>query len=138
MNSTTNFLSVQLNYLVDLMRVKAESILKENFDLEYSQFLILHFINIIDKPNQQIISQYMGFTGAGVSKQIDKLEQSGLVTKVIDKTNRRSNLINLTAQGQKVIDQALPLLESKFDKYIDSKDKQAMLKITGQVITNIK
>lgn len=138
MNSTTNFLSVQLNYLVDLMRVKAETILKDNFDLEYSQFLILHFINIIDKPNQQIISQYMGFTGAGVSKQIDKLELSGMITKTMDKTNRRSNLITLTPQGQKIIDEALPLLEFEFDKYIEPKDKQSMLSITSQVITNIK
>jgi DNA-binding MarR family transcriptional regulator len=138
MNSTTNFLSVQLNYLVDLMRVRAETILKDNFNLEYSQFLILHFINIIDKPNQQIISQYMGFTGAGVSKQIDKLELAGMITKIMDKANRRSNLINLTPKGQKIIDQALPLLESEFDKYIDPQDKKSMLKITGQVITNIK
>jgi DNA-binding MarR family transcriptional regulator len=138
MNSNTNFLSVQLNYLVDLMKVKAEIILKENFDLEYSQFLILHFVNIIDKPNQQIISQYMGYTGAGVSKQIDKLELAGIITKVTDKANRRSNLINLTAKGQKIIDQALPLLETEFDNYIDPQDKKTMLTITSKVITNIK
>lgn len=138
MNSSTIFLSVQLNYLVDLMKVKAEIILKENFDLEYSQFLILHFINIIDNPNQQIISKYMGFTGAGVSKQIDKLELAGMIIKTMDKANRRSNLIDLTTKGQKIIDQALPLLESEFDKYVNSKDKQIMSRITNQVISNIQ
>jgi DNA-binding MarR family transcriptional regulator len=138
MNPPDTFLSVQLNKLVDLMRIKAEIILKEKFNIEYSQFLILHFIDIIDQPNQQDISRYMGYTGAGISKQIDKLELSGMITKIMDKSNRRSNLINLTSQGQKVIDEALPLLESEFDKYIDPQDKKSMLKMTGQVITNIK
>jgi DNA-binding MarR family transcriptional regulator len=138
MNPPDTFLSVQLNKLVDLMRIKAEIILKEKFNIEYSQFLILHFIDILPNPNQQDISRYMGYTGAGISKQIDKLELTGMITKIMDKTNRRSNLINLTSQGQKVIDEALPLLESEFDKYIDPQDKKSMLKITEQVITNIK
>jgi DNA-binding MarR family transcriptional regulator len=138
MNPPDTFLSLQLNKLVELMRIKAEIILKERFDIEYSQFLILHFTNILEKPNQQIISQYMGFTGAGVSKQIDKLELAGYLTKIMDKTNRRSNLINLTPKGQKIIDQALPLLEKEFDHYIDQDDKKIMSSITAKVITNIQ
>jgi DNA-binding MarR family transcriptional regulator len=138
MNSKIAYLSVELNKLVDLMRIRAEVILKEKFEIEYSQFLILHFIDTLPTPNQQDISRYMGFTGAGISKQIDKLEQFGLISKVMDKSNRRSNLITLTTQGQKVIDKALPLLESEFDKYIEPKDKQTMLSITSRVINNIK
>jgi DNA-binding MarR family transcriptional regulator len=138
MKNPTNFLSVQLNQLVDLMKIKAEILLKQNFEIDYSQFLILHFTNILDQPNQQIISRYMGFTGAGVSKQIDKLELAGYLTKSMDKTNRRSNLINLTPQGQKIIDQALPLLEKEFDNYIDQNDKKIMSNITAKVITNIQ
>lgn len=138
MNPQDTFLSVQLNKLVDLMRIKAEIILKEKFNIEYSQFLILHFIDIIDQPNQQDISRYMGYTGAGISKQIDKLELSGMITKIMDKSNRRSNLINLTPQGQKIIDQALPLLEKEFDNYINYEDKKNMSQIASKVIINIQ
>jgi DNA-binding MarR family transcriptional regulator len=138
MNTSDVFLSVELNKLVDLMRIKAEIILKEKFNIEYSQFLILHFIDTIDKPNQQIISKYMGFTGAGVSKQIDKLELSGMVIKIMDKSNRRSNLITLTSLGQETIDKALPLLEMEFDSYINPKDKETMLNVTSKIITIIK
>jgi DNA-binding MarR family transcriptional regulator len=138
MKSSHSYLSVELNKLVELMRIKAEAILKEKFEIDYSQFLILHFANILDNPNQQIISKYMGYTGAGVSKQIDKLVAAGLIIKTTDKTNRRSNLINLTKTGQKTIDKALPLLESEFDTYISTADKKTMTYITSKVITNIK
>jgi DNA-binding MarR family transcriptional regulator len=138
MKLNKTFLTVQLNQLVDLMKVKAEFILKQKFKIDYSQFLILHFTNILDKPNQQAISQYMTFTGAGVSKQIDKLVIAGYLTKTMDKSNRRSNLINLTPQGQKIIDQALPLLEKEFDNYINYEDKKNMSQIASKVIINIQ
>jgi DNA-binding MarR family transcriptional regulator len=137
MKPNSTFLCVELNKLVDLMRIKAEIILKRDFEIDYSQFLILHTINRLDKSNQQVISECIGFTGAGVSKQIDKLEALGLVSKIMDKTNRRSNLITLTEQGKKIVSTALPILEDELDKYINPEDKQIMSKITNQVIINI-
>jgi DNA-binding MarR family transcriptional regulator len=138
MKSSHPYLSVELNKLVDLMRIRAEAILKVKFEIDYSQFLILHFANILDNPNQQIISKYMGYTGAGVSKQIDKLEVLKLISKKTDISNRRSNLISLTPKGKIMIEKALPLLEGEFNKYINPKDRQIMLEITTQTILNIQ
>jgi DNA-binding MarR family transcriptional regulator len=51
------FLSVNLNKLVSLMQVKAEILLKKEYNIDYSQFLILHMITVIDDPNQQDIAR---------------------------------------------------------------------------------
>jgi DNA-binding MarR family transcriptional regulator len=137
MISQTSFLSVNLNVLVDLMRIRAETVLSQNFEIDYSQFLVLHTINRLDSPYQSEISQCINYTPAGVSKIIDKLEQLQFVTKVVDKKNRRANHLTLTKSGKVTIDKALILLEKEFDSLISPQDKATMSKITASLITKL-
>jgi DNA-binding MarR family transcriptional regulator len=138
MTNSTLFLSVELNKLVNLMRLKAEVILKNQFGIDYSQLQVLRFVSILDKPNQQGITELINFSPAGVSKLIDKLEAMELLTKTMDKTNRRSNLIVLTPKGKNILVEALPILDAEFNKYIKVKDKEIMGKIVYDIITQIQ
>lgn len=133
----SSFLSVNLNKLVALMQIKAEQVLRTEYDITYSQFLVLHTINTLKSPTQQDISAAITITGAGVSKIVDTLVDSRMIIKKINNQNRRANIITLTEVGKKVIDRALIRLEKEFDKNISIKNKKVLSSITEETIINL-
>ena len=133
----SDFLTVNLNKLVALMQSRAEKILNTEYGITYSQFLVLHTINTLHSPTQQNISVCLNITGAGISKIIEKLLPIGFITREVNVTNRRANIIQLTKKGKRIIDSALQRLEKEFDKKISVTDKKIMSDITNTTIVNL-
>jgi DNA-binding MarR family transcriptional regulator len=55
-----------------------------------------------------LLAEKVGVTRATMTGLIDSLEQSGLVERVFDKSDRRSVIIKLTAAGQAKLDVVMP------------------------------
>jgi DNA-binding MarR family transcriptional regulator len=49
----------------------------------------------------------MMVTSGAVTKRVDRLERSGLVTRRVSEVDARARLIKLTAKGRKVVDEAV-------------------------------
>lgn len=133
----SDYLSVNLNKLVALMKIRAKTILISEYSIDYSQFLTLHTVNTLGGPTQHDIAMYLDLTGAGVSKIVEILFQKNLIIKKVNIKNKRANIITLTIKGKKVIDSALDRLEKEFDTNINKKDKKTMSNITDKTILDL-
>jgi len=96
--------------MVDRM---ADEMLNSNFNLSYSQLMILFMVDKQKEIIQKDISNCLGVTEAAVSKQIENMVQIGYLLRTPDPSNRRKNQIVLTAVGQDIFDQANRFLVQK-------------------------
>ena len=82
------------------------------------------------------ISQEMGVSSARVAATLNKLEKKGLITRKINKDDRRQVLVEITAAGSKL---ALSMHESflehttAFFQGLGEKDAKEYLRITGRL-----
>ena len=58
----------------------------------------------MDNPNVTAIADYMGMTKGGISKNIKKLIDAGLVNTYQAENNNRKIFYNLTDEGKKIFD----------------------------------
>ena len=56
-----------------------------------------------DCVRQNVLAEAVGIEGASLVRLIDELESSGLVTRAADSTDRRANVVSLTARGREVV-----------------------------------
>jgi MarR family transcriptional regulator, transcriptional regulator for hemolysin len=52
------------------------------------------------KVRQNVLADYCGMEGASLVRILDELQAQGLVVRVPDATDRRANLLDLTAAGE--------------------------------------
>jgi MarR family transcriptional regulator for hemolysin len=52
---------------------------------------------------QNALAEAVGIEGASLVRLIDELEQSGIITRTPDPSDRRANCINLTRKGREVV-----------------------------------
>jgi len=64
-----------------------------------------------DKISQQVLAQTTFRDKTGMTRLIDNLEKRGLVVRVPDTADRRSNLIHLTRQGRDLEQKASAVVE---------------------------
>lgn len=69
-----------------------------------SELHIIAAIGDLENPNVTAISNYMGMTKGGISKNIKKLMDAGLVNTYQAENNNRKIFYNLTDDGKKIYD----------------------------------
>ncbi|MCM1114987.1 MAG: MarR family transcriptional regulator [Clostridium sp.] len=69
-----------------------------------SELHIIAAIGDLENPNVTAIAAYMGMTKGGISKNIKKLIDAGLITTYQAKSNNRKIFYNLTVEGRKIYD----------------------------------
>ncbi len=73
--------------------------------LTIEQFGLLHTIS--EKEEEVILKDMacmLGKDKSAVLRQLDSLEEKGLVRRVPDKNDRRKNFLMITKKGEKVVD----------------------------------
>ena len=55
------------------------------------------------------LSKHVLVTAGSITNRIDRLEERGLVQRVVSKTDRRSSRVKLTSNGKKILKEVLPL-----------------------------
>jgi DNA-binding MarR family transcriptional regulator len=98
------------------MDITADEALKSKLGISYSQFLILFFLHQYKDMNQKKIAQFMNFTEAGVSRQMVRLEDLGLLFRHEDPKSKRQNQMSLTQKAEKILTQAYDLLLIEAEK----------------------
>jgi MarR family transcriptional regulator, transcriptional regulator for hemolysin len=78
--------------------------------LTIEQFGLLHAINIKNEDViQQDMADIMGKDKSAIYRVIDSLEEKELVRRVVDKNDRRKNILMVTKKGEAVIEQYLEI-----------------------------
>ncbi|MET3037554.1 MarR family transcriptional regulator [Chryseobacterium sp. NRRL B-14859] len=84
--------------------------------MEMTQVLYyIHFIAKEQKTNQQDIADRTGKNKASVTSLIDNLVKRNLVERKMDPRDRRSNIITLTEEGLKFVEEIYDKVYKTFD-----------------------
>lgn len=86
-------------------------------------------------PSQ--ISERMLISGASMTATLDVLERRGWILRVPNPLDRRSVLIQMTQDGQKTIDQALPgirLVELALMSTLTKAERKSLMDIVGKIL----
>ncbi len=71
------------------------------------QFRLLTFLWEKDGISQQILVNLLSRDKASIARMVDLLEDTGILTRISDKTDKRVNLIYLTKKGKQLKFQAI-------------------------------
>lgn len=102
-------------YLMDRIMREAKALTKEVFQREgievtVDQWVILKAIAEQEGASQQEVSGLTFREPAAITRMLDHLIKKGLVSKVVDKEDRRKQLLYLSEEGRALYDLALPLV----------------------------
>ena len=87
--------------------------------------------------NQAQLSDMMLVNRANITTLIDRMEKASLVIRTSDSTDRRTNIIKLTAKGKKLFEKAEPLYEEMI-KQAMSGFGQNELKKLSEVLEKVR
>jgi MarR family 2-MHQ and catechol resistance regulon transcriptional repressor len=108
----------------------------EKHGLTISQFGALECIYHLGPQSQANIGKKLLVSGPNIVKVIDNLERDQMVKRVPHKTDRRSNLVELTGRGKSkiklVFAQHLEALKSAFDG-LSEKEIQALAQLSKKL-----
>lgn len=70
--------------------------------LYFGQPPILKYLSEHDNATQQEIADFLGVSKASIAVSVKRMEETGLIMRVIDKTDARRNNLQLTEKGKEV------------------------------------
>jgi DNA-binding MarR family transcriptional regulator len=82
------------------------------YDLTSVQFAAMDAIREDPGIDQATVAAMIAYDRATIGGVIDRLEQKGLVKRTVSKRDRRAREVRLTAKGQGLFDEILPLVRS--------------------------
>jgi len=86
-------------------------------DVQFNVLMLLHYQSSPDEGlNQTQLSSMMLVNRANVTSLIDRMEKAGLVVRIADTSDRRYNIIKLTAKSKKLLAQIEPLYANQIKK----------------------
>jgi DNA-binding MarR family transcriptional regulator len=80
--------------------------LKTEFDLPLTHFEPMSVIDRLPRCRVYDIARELGITTGGTSKLIDRIEASGYCRRLPNPEDRRSSLLELTPEGQRILAEA--------------------------------
>jgi DNA-binding MarR family transcriptional regulator len=111
-----NLAQAQLVVLAEIERP-----VREAHDLSASAFQTLA---ILDGASEalpgHVIAERLVVSSASMTSLVDTLERRGLVERRPHPTDRRKVLIQLTADGQRIVDQQLPMIHAVINRAIST------------------
>lgn len=78
----------------------------QEYDLSFTHLNSLFFIHRAGCTNIHCLAEHLGVTKAAVSQMVDRLVDSGLISRDEDPIDRRSKLICLSKTGESLVQKA--------------------------------
>lgn len=107
------------------------------FDLRPAQFSVLAIIQANPGLKQSRVSEALGINRANFVALLDELEQRKLARRAPAETDRRSNALYLTPQGEAFLEKAFRHLQAHHERRLDSilgpADKQRLLDLLAKL-----
>ena len=90
-----------------------EGRLKSDFGLPLAHFELMSAMDRLAVCRVHDIAHELSLTAGGASKQVDRLVTTGYCRRLPNPADRRSSLVELTAEGQRVLAQAGATLDEE-------------------------
>ena len=97
-----------------------EAQLRAEFDLPLTSFEVLHLLLHRSGSRIQDIAEEFSITVGGASKVVDRLEAAGLCARRANPNDRRSSIVELTAEGRRLTVKAAKVFEHELELRIGS------------------
>ena len=111
---TETRISFLLNHLVREINSQAGGLLREKFEITYSQFVFLVIVGENNYIDVTRLAQAMGVTKGAVSKRLSWFVERKFVTTYQSQLDAKRVLIALTKKGATLVDSAGNYLEREF------------------------
>lgn len=129
-----------LNELVYVLNSTADRLLRQRFDITYSQFLFLVTLMGQGNPTPSFLAECLGVSRAAVSQRLPWFEQRNLlkISKVFG--NDKSLSLALTRKGETLATQSADFLEKEFRVIFENAafvDLDKLDRTLGQIKTHV-
>ncbi|MEO6509052.1 MAG: MarR family transcriptional regulator [Patescibacteria group bacterium] len=126
---STRNISYNLHKVVFMLDKIADKALSDHLAMTFSQLKILMAIKN-ECVSQKDIAEYWDITEAAISRQVEILVGSGLISREENSKNRRQNILKMTKEGEIKLEEAFNVLDSHYDeifKELDENEKKILV-----------
>ncbi|HWD78339.1 MAG TPA: MarR family transcriptional regulator [Kribbella sp.] len=113
-------------FFTDLVRLETrlynalDRRLKDEHELPLGQFEFLRFIDAHGTARVYDLAREIAITVGATSKAVDRLEAAGRIRRTANPSDRRSSLVELTADGRRALEAATPTVEAELRTWVGS------------------
>ena len=134
-------IAVDINILnCSLIKIFSKELSKNNINLTPEQYLVMDILWDQGTLSQQAIADIIQKDKNSVTKFIDSLEKKGLVSRVVNKNDRRINNIIVSEEGLKLKDKTTELAINMMQNVLADISEDDLLifdKVMNQIKSNI-
>jgi DNA-binding MarR family transcriptional regulator len=128
--SFTNYTGYMLQHVSDVLAKQSDQVLLERLGVGFSQVKILMVLQANPTAKQKQIAARLGQTEASISRQVKLMIKKSLLRSSVNKNNRREHISNLTLKGERIVQEALAVLNHYHQPIFENiTDKQKQLLI---------
>lgn len=120
----TNNIGYMMMHLAKVFAKQNDQALQKQLGIGFSSFKILMMLQHSPSLQQRQIAELLGQTEASISRQIKGLVDDDLLTSQISARNRREHLTSLTTKGERVVEQALSVLNETHAEMFAALDEE--------------
>ncbi|MCT3899448.1 MarR family winged helix-turn-helix transcriptional regulator [Elizabethkingia anophelis] len=129
-------ISAELLLLVNIN--KLQSVIARKFDslsvygLGFNDFVILYILNssVESKMRRIDLADKIGLTASGVTRLLNPLEKTGLVTRETNERDARVSYVVITSTGKKILEEAQITAENITKEILSSKKGKSLKVVT--------
>jgi len=114
----------QLHNLIRAIDKAGEYILHDEKGFGFSQFKILSVLSNQPNSSQRYVADCLNVSPPAISRQVENMISSGLITSRVNPKNKREHLLALTMSGDAILKKAWDLLDGRFSQVMAALDKK--------------
>ena len=112
--------------------------LKREFGLPLTHFEPMSVIDRVPGCRVYDIAQELGITTGGTSKLVDRIEASGHCRRLPNPADRRSSLLELTPEGQRMLAEAAVAFDDELQRWLGSAVPERTLRQFAATLTRLR
>ncbi len=112
--------------------------LRHEFQLPLSQFEPMSVIDRLPGCRVYDIATELGITTGGVSKLVDRIEARGYCRRLPNPADRRSSLLELTAEGKRMLTEAGVAFDEELQRMLGSAVPERTLRQFAAVLVRLR
>ena len=112
--------------------------LKSELSLPMTHYEPMSVIHRVPDCRVYDIAAELGITPGGVSKLVDRIEASGYCRRLPNPSDRRSSLVELTPEGERVLAAATEALEDELEKWLGTVLPERTLRQFGSTLARLR
>ena len=131
------WLAFRLNYLALRYNVPLYGWVEQRYGLSRPEFVVIYSLGLQDGTLARDISISSGFPKNTLSRAIGKLTRAGLILRSEDPSDKRSQILRLSAKGRRIFDEALPHFvdfEERMRATLSASEQDLLAKLLAKMV----